>query len=312
MSDEGSPSSSVHSRPSTIFILPSRIRPSPVTDVLKIVLNILDVVVVVLEDVGSEVVVVDGDVTKRDVMGTVDGGVVEGTTVEAGFGIETMVEAIVVGGCVVGAKVSVEGTVVEGCVVDLGGCVGGMVVGGCVVDMASCTVVGSCVVDMGNCTVVGSCVVDMGNCVEGMVVAGCVEGTVVVTTLVVFTLGTVVARTVVDVVGTVLAMGDVDVYLVDVGSPGLTPPTDSTVTTPITSSTTVKSGNSVVEDMASTPVDVSLVYVVASTSLGVTKVTLSGIADVTCAILGPVVTMSISGMSVDTFAEADISLKSGF
>ena len=74
-------------------------------------------------------------------------------------------------------------------------------------------------------------------------------------------MGTVVVRTVVGVVGDpVLVIGGVDVYVGevaldvvvlgdlgvvtvcgDVGSPGLTPPTDSTVTTPINSSTTVKS-----------------------------------------------------------------------
>ena len=222
MSDEGSPSSSVHSKPSTIFIFPSRTRPSPVTVVLKIVLNILDVVVEVLEDVDAEVDVVAGDVTKGDVTGTVDGGIVGGTVVEAVVGVETAVESIVVGGCVV----------------DIG---------------------------------------------------GCVEGTVVVTTLSVFTVGTVVVRTLVGVVvGTVLVMGDVDVYVVelvldvvlgvvivygDVGSPGLTPPTDSTVTTPITSSTTVNSRYSVVEDLVSIPADVSVAFVVSSTSLGVIEVT---------------------------------------
>ena len=262
-----------------------------------------------MDDVGSEVGVVDGDVTKGDVMGTVDGGVVGGTVVEAALGIETIVEPIVVGGCVVGAEASVEG-------IDMGSCVEGLVVEGCVTIVVF---MGSCVEGM----VVEGCVVDMGSCVEGLVVEGCV-------TIVVFTLDTVVVRTVVGViVDTVLVMGDADVYVVelvvdivlrglrevaigaDVGSPGLTPPTDSTVTTPITSSTTVKSGNSVVEDFASTPADGSLVYVVASTSLGVTKVTLSGMAEVTC-IFGSVVTVSKSGMSVDTFAEADISLKSGF
>ena len=99
MSDEGSPNSSVHSKPSTIFIFPSRTRPSPVTVVLKI----LDVVVDVLEDVDAEVDVIAGDVTKGDVTVTADGGIVGGTVVEAGLGVETAVESIVVGGCVVGA-----------------------------------------------------------------------------------------------------------------------------------------------------------------------------------------------------------------